>query len=48
MMGHAEIGVEPNSKFSAITFGTLKRLTVEHLDPLVEQGQWQVLKGLGC
>ncbi|MCJ8274112.1 MAG: hypothetical protein MJK04_32515, partial [Psychrosphaera sp.] len=48
MMGHAEIGVEPNSKFSAITFGTLKRLTVQHLDPLVEQGQWQVLKGLSC
>jgi hypothetical protein len=48
MMGHAEIGVEANSKFSAMSFGTLKRLTTEHLEPLVKQGGWQVLKGLCC
>lgn len=48
MMGHAEIGVEANSKFSAMSFGTLKQLTDEYLEPLVKQGRWQVLKGLGC
>ena len=47
MLGHAEIGVEANSRFSALSFAALKRLTADHLNPLIEQAGWRVITGLG-
>jgi hypothetical protein len=47
MLGHAEIGVEANSRYSALSFTSLKRLTAEFLEPLVKQADWKVLTGLG-
>ena len=48
LRSHAEIGTEANSKYSAMPFASLKQLTDQYLEPLVEQDRWQVIKGLGC